>query len=342
MPGVGTCDPSRNSTMMPSVKSSFLRRSGVRNARTKAASTGSSWGAARVARRHSCDPWKVNAKAQRPGHRPRCPTSRRTADRRPGRCSHERCGGTRAGLGTGRSAREGRDRAAGGLDLLLGGGRELVRLDLDLDGDLARAEHLHREAVADGTLGDEVGDGHLTTLREEQLQAIQVDDLVLRAERVLEATQLRKAHVHRHRAALETLRDLVASAGALGTTTGGLALGALTTTDAGLGGLGSGGRTQVVDLEGGLARLLGVVGHGQSTSSTDTRCVTVLTIPRISGRSSLTTTSPMRFRPRLRSVSRWFCLPPISERIWVTLRRAITHQPSRPRPWPRRDLRHGP
>ena len=29
------------------------------------------------------------------------------------------------------------------------------------------------------------------------------------------------------------------------------------------------------------------------------------------GRSSLTTTSPIRFSPRVRSVSRWFCLPPI-------------------------------
>src|SRR5829696_313843 len=274
-------------------------------------------------------PWKVNAKAQRPGPPPR---SRRHVGRRfgrPGRCFTR---GVWWSLASDHSAGEGRDRAAGGLDLLLGGGRELVRLDLDLDGDLARAEHLHREAVTDGTLGDEVGDGHLTTLREEQLQAVQVHDLVLRAERVLESAQLRKTHVHRRRAALEALGNLVAGAGALGATTGGLALGALTTTDTGLGGLGSGGRTQVVDLEGGLARLLGVVSHDQSTSSTDTRCVTVLTIPRISGRSSLTTTSPMRFRPRLRSVSRWFCLPPISDRVWVTLRRAITHPPSRPAP----------
>ena len=34
----------------------------------------------------------------------------------------------------------------------------------------------------------------------------------------------------------------------------------------------------------------------------------MLTMPRISGRSSLTTTSPMRFRPSVRSVSRWLLL----------------------------------
>src|SRR6478735_6661888 len=337
MPGVGTCDPSRNSTMMPRVKSSFLRRSGVRNARAKAASTGSSWGAARWRGISHAIRGRVTQRRNAPGSPPRWPTSRRLAGRAPGALLTR---GVWWSLAPDHSAGESRDRAAGGLDLLLGGRRELVCLDLDLDGDLARTEHLHREAVTDGTLGDEVGDGHLTALREEQLQAVQVHDLVLRAERVLESAELREAHVHRHRAALETLRDLVTGLRALGTTTSGLALGALTTTDAGLGGLGSGGRTQVVDLEGGLARLLGVVGHGQSTSSTDTRCVTVLTIPRISGRSSLTTTSPMRFRPRLRSVSRWFCLPPISERVWVTLRRAITHQPSQPGPRPYR--RHGP
>ena len=54
-------------------------------------------------------------------------------------------------------------------------------------------------------------------------------------------------------------------------------------------------------------------------------------MPRISGRSSLTTTSPIRLRPRVRSVSRWFCLPPMPDLRWVTLRRAITtRQPGRP------------
>src|SRR5215472_14065415 len=38
MPGAGSDEPNRNKTMMPSVKSSFLRRSGVRNARMNAVS----------------------------------------------------------------------------------------------------------------------------------------------------------------------------------------------------------------------------------------------------------------------------------------------------------------
>src|ERR1700744_6574313 len=38
MPGEGSDDPNRNRAMMPSVKSSFLRRSGVRNARMNAVS----------------------------------------------------------------------------------------------------------------------------------------------------------------------------------------------------------------------------------------------------------------------------------------------------------------
>ena len=38
IPGVGTVAPSRNMAMMKSVNSSFLRRSGVRNARTNAVS----------------------------------------------------------------------------------------------------------------------------------------------------------------------------------------------------------------------------------------------------------------------------------------------------------------
>src|SRR5690606_19701695 len=75
-----------------------------------------------------------------------------------------------------------------------------------------------------------------------------------------------------------------------------------------------------------------------STSSTATRCATVATMPRISGRSSLTTTSPIRFRPRVRSVSRWFCLPPISDFNWVTFRRGIRRSP--PQAWPCRPPAH--
>ena len=38
MPGAGSAEPSRNTAMMKSVNSSFLRRSGVRNARMNAVS----------------------------------------------------------------------------------------------------------------------------------------------------------------------------------------------------------------------------------------------------------------------------------------------------------------
>ena len=47
-------------------------------------------------------------------------------------------------------------------------------------------------------------------------------------------------------------------------------------------------------------------------------------MPRISGRSSLTTTSPIRLRPSVRRVSRWLALQPIVDFFCSTLRRAIT------------------
>src|SRR5829696_7294723 len=70
----------------------------------------------------------------------------------------------------------------------------------------------------------------------------------------------------------------------------------------------------------------------QSTSSTETRCVTVWTMPRISGRFSLTTVSWTRLSPSDRMVWRWLSLDPISDRVWVTLRRAMSDPPERPRP----------
>src|SRR5688572_10397606 len=62
-----------------------------------------------------------------------------------------------------------------------------------------------------------------------------------------------------------------------------------------------------------------------------TRCGTVATIPRISGRSSWTTVSLIRFRPRERSVSRWFFLRPMADRTWVTLSCAISDPLTRTR-----------
>src|SRR6478609_1040847 len=159
---------------------------------------------------------------------------------------------------------DGRGRAAGRLDLLLGRAGELVDRHVDLDVDLAGAEHLDGPAVADRALRHEVVDGHVAAVGVERREAVEVDDLVLDAERVGEPAQLRQPHVQRHLATLEPLRHLVAGLGALGTATGGLALGAFATTDAGLGRAGPRRRAQVMHLEGRAValRLLGLVSHG--------------------------------------------------------------------------------
>src|SRR6478609_5841309 len=323
--------------MMKSVNRIFLRRSGVLNARPKAVSTGPPEVRPGVVAASSTIRHKIPVDAEAPGTNGTNAACRRAGSRgNPGTCPAARGHGWVSGGGR-RTARR--------LDLLLGAGGERVGRDIDGHRDLTAAEHLHELPVADRALGDQVLDAHVATLRVVRVEPLEVHDLVLGLERVLEAAKLREPHVQRGGTTLEALRHLVPGLGALGTTTGGLATApALTTTHADLGGLRTRRGAQVVHLQcsgtlGCLGSLRGV-SHVHSTSSTATRWVTVLTIPRISGRSSLTTTSPMRFRPRLRSVSRWFCLPPISERVWVTLRRAITHQPSQPGPRPYR--RHGP
>src|SRR6476620_1321273 len=139
--------------------------------------------------------------------------------------------------------------AAGCLDLLLRRSGERVGAHLHDAGQVTLTEDLDGQAVADGALGDEVLDGHGATLGEELVDAVEVDDLELHLEGVLEALQLGQTHVDRHLATLEGDRDLVTGLGALGTTTGRLALRALTATHTGLRGLGAGSRTQVVQLE---------------------------------------------------------------------------------------------
>ena len=68
-------------------------------------------------------------------------------------------------------------------------------------------------------------------------------------------------------------------------------------------------------------------------------------MPRISGRSSLTTTSLIRLRPSVRSVSRWFGLRPIPDRTWVTFSFAIPPRrqpdPAPPRRPARRSIAAG-
>src|SRR5665647_759355 len=246
--------------MIASVNSSFLRRSGVLNARMKAVSTDPPEGP---------DGPNILTSSVRGTITPRAREARG-----PGCYRYivwrSEDGGS----------------ATGGLDLVLGRRRELVSRYAHLDGDLAGAQHLDELALTNSTLGHQILDRHVAALREQHRDAVEVDDLVLGAEGVLEATELGQPHVHRHLPALEALRNLVTRLRTLGAAAGSLALAALASTHAGLGRLGAGGWTKVVDLQCGR-----FFGHVQSTSSTATRWLTVLTIPRISGRSSLTTTS---------------------------------------------------
>src|SRR5690606_11976060 len=192
----------------------------------------------------------------------------------------------------------GGDGPAGRRDLLLRRSGELLSGDVELDAHLALTQHLDGLVLADSALGDEVLDRDGAALGEQLLQGRQVHDLVLDAEGVGEAAQLGQAHVQRHLAALEAGLHLVASLGALGTAARGLALGGPTTAHARARGLGTGRGVKVVELQG--VRGI-VVRHGfQTTTSTGTRWVTARIMPRISGRSSFTTASPMRSRPRPR------------------------------------------
>src|SRR5690606_3276271 len=166
------------------------------------------------------------------------------------------------------------DRAARGLDLGLRGGRDLVDLHVQGHGDVAIAEDLDQGILPHEALGHEDVRRDVAALGEDLRDLVQVHDLVLGAERVLEAAKLRCAHVQRHLATLEADAHGVASARSLRTATSRLALRALTATLAGLRGVGAGDRAQVVSLE--HAGALVVLSH-QSISSTFTRRATART-----------------------------------------------------------------
>src|SRR5659263_78402 len=302
--------PSRNRAMMPSVNSNLRRRSGVLNACANAlskvppnATPGHRWSAYRVS---------PTPPAARAGWGECCP--------------EQSCPRTRTGAALGCCGLRLRDTAAGGLDLLLRGIRPGVSLDVEPHGHVARAEHLHQVALAHGALLDEVGYLHAATLGEQLGELVEVDHLVLDAERVLEPAQLRQPHVQWHLAALEPSGNLVTGLRALCATPGGLALRALTASDTPLDGLRSRRGTQVVDLEN--VDLLGLLSH-HFTSSTVTRWATARIMPRVTPSSGRSTVWPIFLSPSERSVSRWFCLPPMADLICVTFRPAIMHLPLR-------------
>src|SRR5206468_3976172 len=147
-------------------------------------------------------------------------------------------------------------------DLFPSAAAELVCGDADLDGQLSVAEHFDQRVLAYRTGRHQLVDTDIAALGEQLVDVADVDDLVLRAEPVAEALELRQPHVDRHLAALERRRDVLAGLGALRTATGGLALGTLTATHSGLRGLRAGRRLQVVKLD---------WSHFVSTASTLTR-----------------------------------------------------------------------
>src|SRR5690625_2435072 len=240
-------EPRRKIAMIPSVKSSLRRRSGVRNAWANALSNLPP----ALVMTGGCASWLPLGRHVLYRLAPRRSETSTDANGRPGPPGRPSGGSSRLGQGP-----------ACCLDLLLGRGRPRVGDDLELDGDLTAAEHLDGPAGAHRTLGDEVLGGHRATLRVERGQAVEVDDLVLRAEGVLETAELGQPHVQRHLPALEAGRHGVAGFGALGATARGLAPASrLTTTHADLGALGAGRGTQVVHLERTLRGLLGLC-HG--------------------------------------------------------------------------------
>src|SRR6476469_10979526 len=209
--------------IMARENSSLRRRSGVRNAAANACST--------------CPPLVGRMRlAMSParGSRTGQQTAPGGASRAPGGPPASDAGGA----------------APGRADLLGGGCGERVRLDVDLHAtELAGAENLDRLTAADRAGLDEAVGVHRPALREQRGDPVEVDDLEHDLVVVLEARELGQAHVQRRLPALEPGRGVATCPGALGTATRGLALGALTTTDSRLRGVGAGGRTQVVDLQ---------------------------------------------------------------------------------------------
>src|SRR5262249_51452448 len=125
-------------------------------------------------------------------------------------------------------------RPAGSGDLFRRLAAELVRMDRELLAHLAPRQHLHRPVAAGGEprLAQRLGRHHPAGL-EFLAERVDVDDVVLDAERVVEAAP-RDAPVQRHLAAPEAALELEAGPrfGALVSASGGLAVpGALAAAD---------------------------------------------------------------------------------------------------------------
>ena len=107
-------------------------------------------------------------------------------------------------------------------------------------GDLAGAQDLHGRTLAGGTPADQVRGSDFAALREHLAQFGQVNRGVLHTERVVEAAQLRQAHVQRQLPTFEAGAHLVTSLGALGSAACSLTLGGFASPHALAGLLGAG------------------------------------------------------------------------------------------------------
>src|SRR3954466_14572894 len=221
--------------MIARENSSLRRRSGVRNAAANACSTCPP----RVGRvRLAIGPPGTGAGRAEEG--PRGPVSA------PSRLPPRAC----EGWGGRGPLSDAGGAAPGRADLVGRGARERMRVHVHLDAaEVPGAEHLDRLAAPDGAGVGQAVRVDRTALREERRDPVEVDDLEHDLVVVLEARELGQPHVQRGLPTLEPGGGVAPSAAALGAATGRLALGALTTADSRLRGVGAGGRTQVVDLE---------------------------------------------------------------------------------------------
>jgi len=100
-------------------------------------------------------------------------------------------------------------------------------LDVDGSADFAAPKNLHERALGHEALGQQLVRRDVSAI--EVVERVEIDRLVLDAERVVEAAQFRDPLVEGHLTTLEPHRNRVACALALATATGGLAAGATDT-----------------------------------------------------------------------------------------------------------------